>query len=54
LRFHDALLDARFLGPAAQSRRYEGAHETTVLWFPLMVAAVLCIIGGTDCWKRGH
>jgi NADH-quinone oxidoreductase subunit L len=36
-----------FWGKPRNPRRYEGAHETAVLWFPLMVAAVLCIIGGT-------
>jgi NADH:ubiquinone oxidoreductase subunit 5 (subunit L)/multisubunit Na+/H+ antiporter MnhA subunit len=36
-----------FWGKPRNPRRYEGARETAVLWLPLMVAAVLCIIGGT-------
>ena len=36
-----------FWGRPRNPRRYEGAHETAVLWISLMFAAVLCIIGGT-------
>jgi proton-translocating NADH-quinone oxidoreductase chain L len=36
-----------FWGKARNPRRFNLAHETAVLWFPLVVASVLCIIGGT-------
>jgi NADH-quinone oxidoreductase subunit L len=36
-----------FWGKPRNPRRYNHAHETTVLWFPVVVSAVLCIVGGT-------
>jgi NADH-quinone oxidoreductase subunit L len=36
-----------FWGKPRNPRRYNHAHETTVLWFPVLVSAVLCIVGGT-------
>lgn len=36
-----------FWGKPRNPRRFNHAHETAVLWFPLVVASILCIIGGT-------